>query len=265
MKIFLVIIALIIFQSTSKIQDNDLSIELLKGKVKSCTVTLYIGDNDGSKKDVFVNKIKTEYNQKGYKTRITSIKAPENIKKVYDYKYDDKGELIGDHMQGSKTIEKEKGGGKTETRISETGLISLRKYNAQNYLLERITKDQNEKLLSKSIITNDNNGNIIKEESYNSLGKLTQTTIRQYDKHNNNVEMIIFDNSGGKWTITHKYGLDNGPLIEKRSITETKRGYSQQMTITKYSDSDKNNNWLKSVETKEFGEVTIKVREIEYY
>lgn len=244
-------------------KENDLSTELLRGKVKARTETWYsVGSNN---KRLFVKKTRTEYNPEGLKTKITNIDQWNKDIKSWDYKYDSKGNPISDSPERGKIIQTAKDGSWTETIRDYSSLITVKKYGKDGLLLERLTTDQQGKTLSSAKMTNNKLGQRIKEEDFNADGTLSQTILNTYDTYGNLTE-ISYLNSKSKQTgkTTYAYSPNNGPLIEYVSYL-IQMGSLQRFKTTKFSRADHKNNWLQSIETQDGEPPFLKIRELEYY
>jgi hypothetical protein len=102
-------------------KENDLTAELLRGKVKSCTVTSYsLSNKNGEQVKIFVQKIRTEYNIQGFRTKEVSTRPYRDVK-TYIYEYNNKGELVN-HPYILKTRKVLKDGSRIETKKSSIWL-----------------------------------------------------------------------------------------------------------------------------------------------
>lgn len=252
-----------LFVPQAQKKENDLSTELLRGKVKIRTETWYSVGGNGTRS--FVKKTKTEYNQEGFKTKVTDIDQWNHDRKSWDYKYDAKGNPISDSPQRGKTIQTEKDGSRIETTRDYSSLITIKKYGKDGLLLERLTTDQQGKKLSWAKMTNDEVGQHIKEEDFEADGTLSQIILNTYDAYGNLIEISYLD-SKGKQTgkSTYAYGPNNGPLIEYVTY-DFHMGSLKRFKTIKFSRPDHKNNWLQSIETRDYESPFLTVRELEYY
>jgi len=244
-------------------KDNDLSTELLRGMVKTRTETWYTVSSGGNRS--FVKKTKTQYNTEGFKTRVTTIDEWNREIKSWDYSYDANGNPISDSPDRGKTIQKAKDGSRTETIRGYSQLLTVNKYSKDGSLLERLTQDQQGKTLSSAKITNNKQGQCIKEEDCGADGTIIQTILRTYDAYGNLVEISFLDPKGKQTAkMGYTYASNNGPLLEYASY-DMQMGSLQRFTTIKFSNPDKKNNWLQSIETRQAEPPFLKVRELEYY
>lgn len=245
---------------------NDLSRELLRGKVKSCTVALYtVSRGGGVEKRWFVKKTKTDYNMNGFKTRVTRINEWGRNEKSWEYKYDAKGQLIDDSPERDKTTEVVKNGSRIETITSYSGVIEIKKYGTDKLLKERVTLDQEGKVLSSARMTNNKKGYKIKEEDFGKDGKSSQAIMYTYDDYDNLIEMMFYNSTNVQTSkITYTYATNNGALLE-RAFYDSAFGSLQWVKSTKFTKPDQYKNWLQSIETRDGDSPFLKIREIEYY
>jgi len=246
-------------------KENDLSIELLRGKVKSCTVATYsIVSRNGTESRRFLQRRRTEYNMSGFKTKVTThYDEAGQIKSSWEGKYDDKGELISDSPDKWKTVEVAKDGSRTETIRSGSRFIEIKKYGTDKLLREKVMTDLDGKLITSATIAYNSKGYKSKEEDYGSNGKLSQTILYIYDDFDNVVEIQFYNAALQTSKITYTYAPNNGPMLE-RNLYNTMHGSPQLSKGEKFSKPDKHNNWLQSRETFS-GDAVLKIREIEYY
>ncbi|MGM9476950.1 hypothetical protein ACS5PU_10980 [Pedobacter sp. GSP4] len=244
-------------------KENDLSTELLRGKVKTRTETWYSVSRNGDR--LFVKKTKTAYNPDGFKTKVTTIDEWNHDIKSWDYRYDAKGNPISESPERGITMKTAKDGSRTETSRDYSSLITIKKYGKNGILQERLTTDQQGKTLSWAKMTNDKLGQLIKEEDFRADSTLSQTILRTYDAYGNLTEISYLD-AKGKQTAksTYTYGPQNGALIEYASYY-IQMGYFQRFKTIKFSKADHKNNWLQSVETRAGEPDFLKIRELEYY
>lgn len=247
-------------------KENDLSRELLRGRVKSCTVIWYTISTRGSEqKRMFVKKLKTEYNIAGFKTKVTNIDEWDRDKKSYEYNYNAKGELINNLPYKSKVVKVAKDGSRVET-INSSGLITIKKYGADKFLKERITTDEDGKVLSSSLISNNNRGYIIKSEDFGPDGKLSQTLLYNRDDYDNLIGFLGYNSSNIQTSKTiYTYASGNGPLLEQNIYLPQYGSNLQFFESTKYSNSDQNKNWLQSIKKQSGEPPFLTIRQIEYY
>ncbi|MBE5322037.1 hypothetical protein IM793_22975 [Pedobacter sp. MR2016-19] len=245
-------------------KENDLSIELLRGKVKTRTETWYTVSSRGGDRS-FVKKTRTEYNLQGFKTKFTTINEWNREIKSWDYQYDANGNLFSDSPDRGKTIQKAKDGSWTETTRGYSDLITIEKYGKHGSLLERLTTDRQGKTLSSAKIISSKPGQSTREDDFNADGTLIQSILRTCDAYGNLTEISFLDPKGkqtGKMSYT--YLSNNGPLIEY-VIYDMHMGSLQRFKTIKFSKPDQKNNWLESIETRETELPFLKIRELEYY
>jgi hypothetical protein len=255
--------------------DNDLSKELLFGKIKSITLTSYDAkESFGELEKVSISKKEiTDYNNNGFKTKVTLYDSHGKIDYIEIFKYDLKNNIIEHSFPSSITTynyDKENRCIQQDELTEERKLKfrSFNKFNTAGKIQEKNTYDKDGKLHSKSIYKYDEHGNEIEESVYKGNGELWWKIVKNYDNLGNMISeediqdmfgekgnKMLYDYNKQKQVIktsyinpdgTTRYILDTkydnfGNVINENSISES---FINQFT-SEYSYSfDKANNWI---------------------
>lgn len=225
---------------------NDLTVENLKGKIKTMTETHYeMVEKFGElKKGQIQDKVVYVYNPSGMETGVTDYGSPGNIvnskvSKQFDshgnkieqsdydytgtvktnYKYDSKGNLI-------------------EEAIANFNKYTYT-YDAQNKLLEKSLLKKYIKgfqLESKDILKYDEKGNRVEWAAYNGDGSLHSMTQYKYDDNNNIIEQFYKSPDGKSDSrVVTKYDINNNKI---ECSSYDLRGRLSDHSTTKYNQNN---------------------------
>lgn len=182
---------------------NDLSIEKLKGKVKTVTEYEYNGRHDSLK-----GKMISRYNDSGYLAELTTYAPGGNVLSRSECKYDDTGRFI------------------EEDRYKADGSLMVkttRKYDARGNVEEENNFDAAGTMFLKVVPRYDFKGNRKVKDSYNEFGSLFLKANYKFDDKGNEIEMKEYDSHHGlKFTTSFAYGkYDNaGNWLEKTTYKD---------------------------------------------
>jgi len=277
--------------------DNDLSKEYLSGKIKSITSITY----DAKEKFGELEKISKsqeeliEYNDKGFKSKVTSYDSKGNIDYTAIFLYDQHNNIIEHSFPSLSTYKYDKQNlciQKDElTDDRKLKFRSLNKYNSDSKLQEQNTYDKNGVLHSKSIYKYDAKGNEVEESVYKSNGDLWWKIAKTYDNLGNMIAEEDIQDMFGEKGSKMLYDYDKQKKVVKttyinpdgttRYVRDTKYDFNKNIIsensvsddfmnqfTTEYSYSfDSHNNWINRKE-KSIGPMerkTIVERKIQYF
>lgn len=269
-KISLLLLLIIVScNKTEKKLEQNLEFFNLNGKINSVQITTYGADlkfGEPQKNNEIFNQEILKFNSNGL--LISKIGEFEN----FEYKYDESNNLIF-------TSEKNKEG--------KINVISNKKYNEKNELIEDNIVQYGEKLIkkyeyekNKIIISSydangktsgakqireiSDNGNISKVSNYNKSGDLISEIEFKYDKNGNETQALInkeFYPEGMPLDIEiNKYDETNKIIS---TITNNENGVLLQEVKYKYEYDDKKN-WIKMIYYENDKVISITERKITY-
>lgn len=227
-----------------KLQKSDLQKDNLKGKVLSINEKAYdVSDN----KNDLLNELTKRYNTSGNVTEVNYYSLQGDLTKTIRSVYDDRNRLVAEidsSVLGYKVAllyTNDDRGNNTILDIVEPGakivFRATMRYDGNNNMISRKEYDATKTL--KNIITfdYDKKGNMIKQSTFDGDSSLVKTFVQQYDK----------------------YGIKTG-------TTEMGKNGRQIIALNyKYTEYDKEGNWLKLTRYVAESPKLSVVRKIEYY
>lgn len=250
-------------------EKSDVSKEMLRGKVKTVSVTAFtVVRRDGKlKKGREIHSITKKYNDKGFLTESVSTEGYDTVQEHYIhfkaakniFKYDNNGVLVGQSTyNGNGVLEdsssytadsrgnradkyKYKGDGKVEWNYSS-------EYDNHGNLTEKNDYYMG-KLKNRHTYKYDDNQNITEETFYDSEGRMKLKEVFSYDAKRNVTEIVDY-NHNGVFQSRYTYAYDTrGNQVEEREYTSEKSNRYKKI-VNKY---DKDNNIIEVTQYYENG------------
>lgn len=245
-KIIILLLSLYLIACNSHKTKNNLSIENLKGHVKSIkentfTAVVRLG---AIVKDKTQSPIKLwKYNESGNTTEVNFLNQDSTIFYTTNFTHNEKGNVI----------EGKDGYSKSESYH----------YDLNGNIDEIIYYKTDSTIRSKSTMRFDKKGNQIEEFHFGADGNLSEKLINKFDEKGSNIEMLVYSPDGSfNSRYTFKYDAQKNKTEEIGYDTD---GSILKKSVFKYENFDKAGNWLMQTTILDGKPISIIEREFEYY